>query len=56
MSKQSSKWIFIRQKNVYSGDRMPPGNYDDYWAVFGNLNMDKKPFDKGVRVWQGVAK
>jgi hypothetical protein len=46
----------IRQKNVYSGDRMPPGNYNDYWSICGYLNNNKFPFAKGTRVWISVIK
>jgi|SRR6185312_615764 len=53
---KSISGYFIQQKQTYWGDRMPPGNYDDYWSIIGNLNSNKKPFDKGIRIWQGVAK
>lgn len=53
---KSTNGYFVRQKQSYWGDRMPPGNYDDYWSIIGHLNREKEPFKKGIIVWQGVAK
>lgn len=40
----------VRQKYVYSGDRMPPSNYDDYWSIVGYLTKDKQPLPN-IRIW-----
>jgi len=41
----------IREKNTYYGDRMPPGNYDDYWSVKSYLDDKKKAFPSATTIW-----
>ena len=41
----------VREKQSYSGDRMPPGNYDDYWSVKSYLDSKKKAFPSATTIW-----
>ena len=46
----------IRGKSTYYGDRMPPGNYYDYWSydywpVKSYLDDKKKPFPSATTIW-----
>jgi hypothetical protein len=41
----------VREQSAYFGDRMPPGNYDDYWSVKSYLDNKKKPFPSAITIW-----
>lgn len=43
-------WV-VKDRHIYSGDRMPPGTYDDQWIVAGFRDADQNEFGKEVLVW-----
>lgn len=41
----------VMENYSYSGDRMPPGNYDDFWSLKIYLDTNRKPFPPSVTIW-----
>lgn len=50
-SKSISAYV-VREFMAYIGDPMPPGDYSHIWSPINYLDINKKPFNKSVIIWQ----